>query len=169
MNPFPPKWADKLLSFFCKDALLEEIQGDLHEYYSRLIDEKGAFKANMFYWFQVLNFIRPYALKRRKNSIFPDMLKYNILIALRNLRRQKFYAFINITGLAIALACCLLISIFVLDELSYDKHFNNHDRIYRASSHIFFNDNDLKFASSPGPFKEALKNDLPEIEKNGRM
>ncbi|MCB0837140.1 MAG: hypothetical protein KDD99_10800, partial [Bacteroidetes bacterium] len=61
MNPFPPKWADKLLSFFCKDALLEEIQGDLHEYYSRLIDEKGAFKANMFYWFQVLNFIRPYA------------------------------------------------------------------------------------------------------------
>ncbi|MFY0687912.1 MAG: ABC transporter permease [Cyclobacteriaceae bacterium] len=97
------------------------------------------------------------------------MLKYNILIALRNLRKQKFYSIINISGLAIAAIACLLISIFIVDELNYDKHFENHENIYRVNSHIHFNDTDMKFANAPAAMKEMLKADLPEVVETGRF
>lgn len=60
------------------------------------------------------------------------MLKNYIKIAFRNLRRNKSYAFINILGLAIGLACCLFITIYVLHELSYDKFHKNSDTLYRV-------------------------------------
>jgi len=61
------------------------------------------------------------------------MIKNYLKIALRNLRKHKGYTFINITGLAVGLACCLLIVLFVRDELSYDRYHDNADRIYRIT------------------------------------
>ena len=61
------------------------------------------------------------------------MLKNYFKIALRNLKKHKGYTFINITGLAVGLACCLLIVLFVRDELSYDRYHDNADQIYRIT------------------------------------
>jgi len=59
------------------------------------------------------------------------MLKNYLIVALRNVRKQKAYAFINIAGFAVGMATCILIMMYVLNELSYDKFHNNADRIYR--------------------------------------
>jgi len=72
---------------------------------------------------------------RMRPDIFA-MLKSYISIAVRNILREKFYSLLNITGLAIGIACFILISLWISDELSYDRHFKNHDRIYRVESSL---------------------------------
>lgn len=169
MDVQPPKWADRFLELFCKGYLLEEIQGDLYEHLQKNYEKRGRLISALMYWFQVLNFLRPFAIKKSQNSNITIMFKYNFLIAIRNLKKQRFYSVINISGLAIAIACCLIIGIFVKDELNYDKHFDNHENIYRISSHVLFNGNEFRMAQSPAPMKDALKADLPEIIESGRF
>ena len=59
-------------------------------------------------------------------------------IAIRNLIKQKFYSIINISGLAIGLSCIILISLYVNNELSYDRHHVHSDQIYRVGFHLKF-------------------------------
>ena len=97
------------------------------------------------------------------------MLKNYIKIALRNLRRNKLYSSLNIAGLAIGITCCILILLYVQDELSYDRFHENADRIYRATTHFVLKDRIMDFASTAhvqGPmFKEAY----PEVENYVRF
>ena len=97
------------------------------------------------------------------------MLRNFITIAFRNLVKQKFYSLINITGLAVGLACCLLIVLFVQDELSYDKHHSRADRIYRAVTDIKFGDIDGKMSYLPAPLAPTLMEDFPEVELAARL
>ena len=66
------------------------------------------------------------------------MIRNYLKIAWRNLLKNKLYSFINIFGLAIGLTCFLLISLYVLEELSYDRYFKDTERIYRVNSDIKF-------------------------------
>ncbi len=97
------------------------------------------------------------------------MLKNYIKIALRNLKRNKLYSILNITGLAVGITCCILILLYVQDELSYDRFHENADRIYRVTSHFVLKDRGMNFASTAhvqGPmFKEAY----PEVENYVRF
>lgn len=169
MEMQPPKWADKLLSLFCKGNLLEEIQGDLHEYYHRETTAKGKFRAGWMYWYHVFNFIRPFAIKRTQNSNYRIMFKYNLIIAYRNMLKHRFYSLINISGLAIAVTSSLLIGVFVLDELSYDKHFTNAQNIYRVAADIKFENNEFNLATSPAPLAQAFGAEIPEVKLVGRL
>ncbi|HNP18398.1 MAG TPA: ABC transporter permease [Fulvivirga sp.] len=92
------------------------------------------------------------------------MVKNYFKIAFRNLVNHKFYSAINITGLGISMACCILISLFVIDELSYDKFYTDADRIYRINSDIKFGENEFHFAVAPAPMGPALLEEIPEIE-----
>jgi len=94
------------------------------------------------------------------------MLRNYLKIAVRNLLRQKLYSFINITGLSIGIACFLLISLWVFDELSFDQFHENKDRIYRVNT--ISKEMGLVTASSwrLGP---ALKEVYPEIEEFSRI
>jgi len=94
------------------------------------------------------------------------MVKNYIKIAIRNLVRQKLYSLINITGLSIGIACFLLISLWVFDELSYDHFHKNKDRIYRVNT--MSNEMGLVTSSSwrLGP---ALMEVYPEIESFTRL
>ena len=69
------------------------------------------------------------------------MLKNYFKIAFRNLLKNKFYTSINIIGLAVGLATCLLILLYVLDELSFDKYNKNANRIYRVNNEVKFGGN----------------------------
>lgn len=104
-----------------------------------------------------------------KNSIFIIMLKNYLTIAFRNLRKQSFYSIINITGLAIGVACCLVIVLYIMNELSYDRHHANADRIYRIDNEILFNGNHLRLASTSAPMAGALVADYPEVEVAARF
>ncbi len=92
------------------------------------------------------------------------MVKNYFKIAFRNLVNHKFYSAINITGLGISMACCILISLFVIDELSYDKFYTDADRIYRINSDIKFGENEFHLPVAPAPFGSALIAEIPEVE-----
>jgi ABC-type transport system, involved in lipoprotein release, permease component len=92
------------------------------------------------------------------------MFRNYLTIAFRNLLKHRFFTAINIFGLAIGIASCLLITLYVLHELSYDKHFENADRVYRVDTEILFNGNHHRLAVGPAPLAEALMNDFPEVE-----
>ncbi|MCE6992672.1 ABC transporter permease [Dyadobacter sp. CY323] len=97
------------------------------------------------------------------------MLTNYLKIAWRNLRKHKFYSFLNIFGLSLGLASCLLISLYVIDELSFDRSFSNAERIYRVNSDIRFGGADMKLAVAPDPLAFTLKKDYPQIEQVTRI
>src|SRR6266446_3711996 len=97
------------------------------------------------------------------------MLKNYLKVAMRNLWKNKGYSAINIIGLAIGLATCLLILIYVMDELRYDQHNKNADRIYRLDGEIKFGGNHFVLAVAPAPAGPAMRRDYPEVEKEVRF
>lgn len=92
------------------------------------------------------------------------MLSNYLKIALRNLRKQSIYSLINILGLSLGLASCILIYLFVRHEMSYDKHHENANRIFRVASDIHFGGNHMNLAVVPAPIAETLINDYPEVQ-----
>ena len=97
------------------------------------------------------------------------MFKSYLTIAWRNLLKNKAFSLINIIGLAAGLACFLLISIYIVDELSYDRYHKNADRIYRTHADIRFGGNELKLAVSSDMMGATLKKDYPEVEEYTRI
>ncbi|WP_236978356.1 ABC transporter permease [Membranihabitans maritimus] len=97
------------------------------------------------------------------------MIKHYIKIAWRNLSTNKFYSLINIGGLAIGLATCLMILLYVFKELSYDKHFKNHDQIYRLVLEKEVNGEWTRELYFPTGLPYALKSEFPEIKSATRI
>jgi len=97
------------------------------------------------------------------------MISNYLKIAWRNLRKSKGFSFINITGLAAGLACFILISLYVVDELSYDRFHAKADRIYRVNSFIRFGGNELTLAVCSDPMGATLKKDYPQVEEFTRL
>lgn len=97
------------------------------------------------------------------------MIKNYIKTAFRSLTKNKGFTVINVLGLALGLAACLLIVFYVFDELSYDRYNEKADRIYRINADIKFAGNVNSYAVSPAPAAAALKADFPEIEQVVRL
>lgn len=97
------------------------------------------------------------------------MLTNYLKIALRTLRKKPFYTGINILGLAIGMAACLLISLYVLDELSYDRFHEQADRIYRVTTETNFNGRKKGSASTNHHVAEVIDDEIPEVEVTTRV
>jgi len=98
------------------------------------------------------------------------MLSHYLKTALRNLRKQRFYALLNVLGLALGLACCLMILLYVQDELRYDEFHHQADRIYRVNEIIEDDEVGERSASLPFPVARALETDYPgQIEQAVRF
>lgn len=98
------------------------------------------------------------------------MLRNYLKIALRSFAWQKLYTAINILGLAIGLACCLLIYFYVRNELSYDRFHRNADRLYRVIVSESPPDRDpFTYPETPGPMAAAIEASLPEVERAVRI
>lgn len=97
------------------------------------------------------------------------MLRNYLKIALRNLKKNKGFSAINILGLAIGIATCLLITLYVLDELSYDRHHEKADRIYRVNAAINFGGTLQNLAVAPDPLAFTMVNDYPQVENAVRF
>jgi len=90
-------------------------------------------------------------------------------IAVRNLLKYKGFSAINIFGMAISLASCLLIAIFVRDEIQYDRHHPDGDRTFRIYN-ITISHGESKYLSIvPYPFATYMQKDFPEIERTARL
>ena len=97
------------------------------------------------------------------------MLKNYLRIALRNLKKYKAYSLINISGLAVGIACCIAIMLYVQDELGYDK-FNKHaDRIYRVAFHAVLPNLKENGTLTPSPMGPALPAEFPQVAASTRI
>ena len=92
------------------------------------------------------------------------MLKNYLKIALRNVRRNPVYALINVMGLALGIACCLLIGLYVQDERSYDRHHENGDRIYRINQQVERPGAEELWAWAGAGLANDLRADFPAVE-----
>jgi len=97
------------------------------------------------------------------------MFKNYLRIAARHLRKQKMYSAIKIGGFALGIAACLLIALYIRDELRYDKNWAYADRIYRITGEYKFEGKLETGADWPAPMAKALTTDFPEVEKSGRL
>lgn len=97
------------------------------------------------------------------------MLKNYLKTALRNLWKNKGFSAINIVGLATGIATCLVILLYVMDELSYDKYNLQADRIYRIDNEIKFGDNYYNGADAPALMGPVFAKDFPQIEHYTRL
>jgi putative ABC transport system permease protein len=97
------------------------------------------------------------------------MFRNYLKTAFRNLIKSKFYSLLNIIGLAVGLATCLLIFLYVLDELSYDKFNTRADRIYRVNNEIQFGNNHMDLAVAPALQGTTMVRDMPQVEQYTRV
>ncbi len=98
------------------------------------------------------------------------MFKNYLKIAVRNLLKFKVYSFINIFGLSVAIACCILILLFVSNELSYDSFHDNKDRIYRAYSQRTRSNGEIRVSPFvPMPFGPTLSSEFDEVAATARF
>jgi putative ABC transport system permease protein len=92
------------------------------------------------------------------------MLKNYFTIGWRNIIRTKGYSVINISGLAIGMAVAILIGLWIMDEMNYNKSFKNHDRLGQLYHHVTFGEDTMTISDVPAPIGEALKNNYAEFE-----
>ncbi len=152
-----------------REDLVEDVLGDLDEKFYRTLTRHSRFRANVNYWFQTLNYLRPFALKRRRTQIkATGMLSNNLKIGWRQMIRQKMYSSIKIGGFALGIAASLLITLFIIDELSFDKQAKNSDRIYRIYRTYQAPEKLWKNISFQAPFAKTVKQMFPEVELIGR-
>ncbi|MCE7992545.1 MAG: FtsX-like permease family protein [Roseivirga sp.] len=132
----PPKWADRFFKWYCYAPLHESIYGDMQERYDEYLERYGLRKANRKYWLDVLRFMNRHTLKRSKNSKVNtynplSMLSNYLKVGFRNLLKNRSFTVINVLGLSVSMAVCLVIILMINDQLSYDNFQANKDRIYR--------------------------------------
>lgn len=136
-NTRPPRWAERFLEWYCKPSLLEDLQGDLQEYFERNVSSKGLFRARLIYVADVLKFLRPYTVRKPG---FINLTTSWIMVgsylktSTRNITRNALFSSINIAGLAISMSVGLLMIAFISDLLSYDDFHAKKDRIYRVNT-----------------------------------
>src|SRR5258705_1099771 len=167
MKAYPPKNAIKFLRWFCREDCVEEIEGDLTEIFEKQYISTPREAKWKFSW-SVIKYFRPEFIKPLKNHQ-PNaigMYKSYFKIGWRNLLKSKAYSLINISGLAIGLACALAIGLFIQHEYSYDRFHRNASDIYRVVQQQNQAGELYNVASSPGLMGEALKADFPEVVKS---
>lgn len=133
----PPRWARRFLEWYCRPELLEDLEGDLHEYFERNLRSKGKQKARLIYIIDVIKFLRLYTIRKPKPTetmnefvVFQNYFK----TSLRNIARNKLFSSINITGLAVSMCVGLLLISLISELKSFDNFHVNAERIYRVNN-----------------------------------
>ncbi|MFC1725379.1 ABC transporter permease [candidate division KSB1 bacterium] len=163
----PPKIAEWILSRIVEKDEREFILGDLKEFYFQRLKTYGYLKSVLWYWFQIVKSFHLFI----SNSIFWSftMFKNYLKTAFRNAVKQKAYTFINIAGLSIGIAACILILVYIQFEMSYDNYHEKADRIYILKIDGNFSGNDFISLASAAPAAPAIKKDFPEVAETVRF
>jgi len=165
-NDTSPEFAARLLKEMVSFSISEGTVGDFAEEYMWISEEKGRFTAWIWYWMQIVQMIPSFTLNSIKWST--EMFKNYFKIVLRNSVRQKGYSFINIAGLATGMTCCILIMLWVLDELSYDRFHEHVKNLYRVETDMQYSGELLHVNYTQFPAGPAYKEEIPEVINSAR-
>jgi ABC-type antimicrobial peptide transport system permease subunit len=164
----PPVWAQRFLKWRCPEDSLEEVEGDLSELYHYWFATVGKREADKRYIMNAIRLQRPF--KSRSEKVPHSTVNLNTMInhygrvAFRNLTRNKSFSVINISGLALGLACTLLIFLWIKDELSVDDFHVNGNQLFRVYVTHGFAGEMANGYNSPALLPAELKKVIPEIE-----
>ena len=142
--------------------------GDFEEAFSEILEEKGAAIAHIWYWIQVFRSLPGFI----KNKLYWSaiMIKNYFTISLRSLMKNKWISLINISGLAVGLACFILILAYIQHEFSYDRFFEKADQIYRVLVSDRFSTETTEYNdTNPELLAPLLKSEFPEIINSTRI
>lgn len=158
-HPTPPKRLLQFFRWFIHPDFLEEIEGDLRERYFDYAQRTNDRKAWWLFLRDILTLFRPSLW--RPLTVHPlgitIMLRQNLKISFRNLRRNRSFSVLNICGLALGLAVFLLIGLWIRQEMSFDRHFAERERIGRVQQHRFVGEEKATWWSSTHPLADVLR------------
>ncbi|MCP4728407.1 MAG: hypothetical protein GY863_25445 [bacterium] len=163
MKNRPPEIAERIFSLLISQKDREYFFGEIGREYKEKYTAKGRISASLWYWGQLIKSL-PSIINDHFRGNF-GMIKNHIKIAFRNMRRQKLNTFISVFGLALSMACCIIILIWVTNELSFDRFHEKSERIYRIANRSQVNDTKVEYCLSPAPLAFTLKKDYPEVEE----
>jgi putative ABC transport system permease protein len=164
----PPHFCKRIFKCFIPEYDWPYFFGGIDEVYCGIRSSKGKFLADMWYWFQLTKSLPSLFLKKSGGSFI--MLKNYFKTGIRTLIRHKGFSALNIMGLAVGLAVCILIFLWVQDELGYDRFHTNADRIYRVIEHEELSSGEVLSYPQQGPaLAPILKADYPEILESVRL
>ncbi len=151
-------FAIKLLKIIASAKDYDYAIGDLEETYEYIAENEGSQKANRWFWREVLKSFPGFV----KNGVYrrSAMIRNYFKIAFRNIVRNKVFASINILGLAVGMACFILITLWIQDELSFDKFHDNKDNLYLLT---IIHPNDVVDPNVPYALAPRLADEFPEI------
>lgn len=160
MKERPPKLFLSFFRWYCHPEMAGHIEGDMMELYSERVRGAGKRTADLKFIRDVVllcrpGIIRPVTIGTHVNQY--DMVKSYFKVGLRNMLRSKGYSAINISGLAIGMMVALLIGLWVFDELTFDTHFKNYDRIVQVMQHQTFNGQIGTQVSNPAAMGEEIR------------
>ncbi len=166
-----PRIPHAFFKWYCKENKYEELHGDLEELYNDRVRNGSRLKANLMYFYETLLCFQPYAIKKNHGQTNSSigMLKNFYFTAIRNLVKRKSYFLINILGLSIGIASFILISLYVINEMSYDRFHQNHENTYRINSKSASKAYTRDRATVPPPMAKVLLDNYPEVEKVTRL
>lgn len=157
--------ARKFLLWFLREDLKEEVDGDLYEKYQSKVINDSTFQANLHYWYQVIHYLRPFAI--RMFSLLPKlnsmMWRQNIRISLRTLRNNFGFTILNVGGLALGIMVFILIGLWLRDELSYDDYHKNKKRVAQIMQNQMFADGIRTWNSMPWQVGQAIRSEYDHI------
>jgi putative ABC transport system permease protein len=158
----PPRLAERIFGRVFSDHGDYTTLGDLEEVYKYIIEEDGKGKAIFWYWGQLIKSLLSYV----KNQFFwsLSMFKNYLNLSIRLMKKDKFHYFLNILGLSTGIACCIIIFLFLQNEMTYDSHHDKADRIYRIGTNVITSGQPIKFALASPALGKLLKEEYPEIE-----
>jgi putative ABC transport system permease protein len=172
-NKHPPNVFLKFFRWYCHPKLADHIEGDLIEVYQQRLEKIGKSKADIKFIIDVLLLLRPRIIKPlegHQNLNTYGMYKNYFKISTRNILKHKMISFINVFSLAVGLAACLVIYLFVSDERSFDSFHSKKENIYRLDEvQKFTGTNEQKVALSMPGMGPALKRDFPEVQTYVRL
>ena len=164
----PPQWAFRFLEWYCKPELLEDLQGDLHEFFERNLEKKGKRKARLNYALDVFKFFRPYTVKKLEiidQLTQITMFKNYFKTSIRSISRNKLFSAINIFGLAVSMSVCLLMISLYTEIKTYDRFHEDVENLYRINNIQQYMENDPnRFASTSPLLGKRMKEEVPGIK-----
>jgi len=163
----PPRLPRWILGRFFPESENTYLSGDFDEIYNSILERQGRGAACRWYWMQLMHWIPLILCHAVRWSL--TMFKNYLKITFRNLSRQKGYAFINIAGLSVGIACALLIILVVRYEFRYESHHENAGRIYRVNVEHTQLERTYRSTYSPVPLAPAMHEEVPEVTHFARI
>jgi putative ABC transport system permease protein len=156
-----------LLRLLLDEEDYHQIVGDFEESFRYKSETQSRTRAIKWFWFMFFKSLPGFI----RDTIYwrGVMIKNYFKIALRIIKRQKLYSFLNIVGLAVSLTCSFLIFLHVKDELSYETNFPKADRLYRVQTNSKYGSTFRNWGASAPALGPILEETFPEVEKTARI